>query len=89
MEEQDKRVFQYAERRLKTSESPKGLLVITGGELQIRLDGAGGEGGSVTLLCGPTSSVEREMIRQIEAANPLYKNIPIYLSRFGLRIWDV
>ena len=38
MEEQDKRVFQYAERRLKTSESPKGLLVITGGLL---LAGAG------------------------------------------------
>jgi hypothetical protein len=34
------------------------------------------------------SSQKREMIRQIEDANPLFKNIPIYLSRFGLRIWD-
>jgi hypothetical protein len=27
------------------------------------------------------------MIREIEAENPLYKNIPIYLSRYGLRVW--
>jgi len=27
------------------------------------------------------------MIRDIEATNPLYQNIPIYLSRYGLRVW--
>jgi hypothetical protein len=27
------------------------------------------------------------MIRDIEQENPLFKNIPIYLSRYGLRVW--
>jgi len=27
-------------------------------------------------------------LREIESENPLVKNIPIYLSRYGLRIWD-
>ncbi|HNT78117.1 MAG TPA: GHMP kinase [Anaerolineae bacterium] len=47
-----------------------------------------GEGGSLTLLCPAQSYIKREMLRAIEAANPLYQNIPIYLSRFGLRIWE-
>ena len=29
-----------------------------------------------------------DMIREIEAENGLYKNLPIYLSRFGLRTWE-
>ncbi len=52
-----------------------------------KVNGAGGEGGSVTILCGPHSSVKRAMIRAIEEENALYKNIPIYLSRYGLRVW--
>jgi D-glycero-alpha-D-manno-heptose-7-phosphate kinase len=58
------------------------------GAIGWKVNGAGGEGGSITLLCGDTSSQKRELIRQIEAANPLFKNIPIYLSRFGLRTWN-
>ena len=58
------------------------------GALGWKVNGAGGEGGSITLLCGELSSQKRELIRQIEAANPLFSNIPIYLSRFGLRIWN-
>jgi D-glycero-alpha-D-manno-heptose-7-phosphate kinase len=58
------------------------------GAIGWKVNGAGGEGGSITFLCGDTSSQKRELIRQIEVANPLFKNIPIYLSRFGLRIWD-
>ncbi|MBN1934086.1 MAG: GHMP kinase, partial [Anaerolineae bacterium] len=57
------------------------------GALGWKVNGAGGEGGSITLLCSDISSQKRELIRQIEAANPLFKNIPIYLSRFGLRTW--
>lgn len=53
-----------------------------------KVNGAGGEGGSVTLLCGERSSVKRAMIREIEEENPLYQNIPVYLSRYGLRIWE-
>jgi D-glycero-alpha-D-manno-heptose-7-phosphate kinase len=52
-----------------------------------KVNGAGGDGGSVTLLTGASSHVKRAMIRQIEEENRIFKNIPIYLSRYGLRIW--
>jgi D-glycero-alpha-D-manno-heptose-7-phosphate kinase len=58
------------------------------GALGWKVNGAGGDGGSITLLCGDLSPVKRAMIRAIEAANPLYRNIPIYLSRYGLRTWE-
>ncbi len=58
------------------------------GAIGWKVNGAGGEGGSLTLLCDSRSSVKRAMIREIEAANPFYRNIPIYLSRFGLRTWE-
>ncbi len=53
-----------------------------------KVNGAGGEGGSVTILNGSDRAVKRAMIADIESANPGFRNIPIYLSRFGLRIWD-
>jgi len=53
-----------------------------------KVNGAGGDGGSVTILCGPESHGKRALIREIEGTNPLYKNIPVYLSRSGLRVWD-
>jgi D-glycero-alpha-D-manno-heptose-7-phosphate kinase len=59
------------------------------GALGWKVNGAGGDGGSVTLLCGDRSDVKRALVREIEAENPLYKSIPIYLSRFGLRVWKV
>jgi D-glycero-alpha-D-manno-heptose-7-phosphate kinase len=58
------------------------------GALGWKVNGAGGEGGSITLLCDSVSHVKRAMIQAIEAENPLFKNIPIYLSRYGLRIWE-
>ncbi|NLT72754.1 MAG: GHMP kinase [Chloroflexi bacterium] len=58
------------------------------GALGWKVNGAGGEGGSVTFLCGPSMSTKRAMVRDIEATNPLYQNIPIYLSRYGLRVWE-
>jgi D-glycero-alpha-D-manno-heptose-7-phosphate kinase len=53
-----------------------------------KVNGAGGDGGSVTILCGLLSSAKRAMIREIEETNPLYKNIPVYLSRYGVRVWE-
>ncbi len=58
------------------------------GAIGWKVNGAGGEGGSVTLLCPPLSYVKREMIRAIEAESSPCRNIPIYLSRYGLRIWE-
>jgi len=58
------------------------------GALGWKVNGAGGDGGSLTLLSGPSMSAKRAMIRAIEQANPLFKSIPIYLSRMGLRVWS-
>ena len=58
------------------------------GALGWKVNGAGGEGGSLTLLCGETSWARRSMIREIEQENPAFRSIPIYLSRYGLRTWD-
>jgi D-glycero-alpha-D-manno-heptose-7-phosphate kinase len=57
------------------------------GALGWKVNGAGGDGGSLTLLCGDHSQEKRAMIRAIEQENPLFKNIPVYLSRYGLRVW--
>lgn len=58
------------------------------GALGWKVNGAGGDGGSITLLAGLHSHQKRELIREVESHNPLFKMIPIYLSRFGLRLWD-
>ena len=57
------------------------------GAIGWKVNGAGSDGGSLTLLCGSRSDAKRTMIREIEAENQRYKNIPIYLSRYGLRAW--
>ena len=53
-----------------------------------KVNGAGGKGGSLTILGGPASRSKRQMIKEIEETNPLYRNIPVYLSRYGLRTWE-
>jgi D-glycero-alpha-D-manno-heptose-7-phosphate kinase len=53
-----------------------------------KVNGAGGAGGSVTVLCRSDRAAKRALLRDIQAANPRYQNIPIYLSRFGLRVWE-
>jgi D-glycero-alpha-D-manno-heptose-7-phosphate kinase len=58
------------------------------GALGWKVNGAGGDGGSLTILTGTLSHVKRAMIRDIETENPMFKNIPVYLSRYGLRTWD-
>lgn len=53
-----------------------------------KVNGAGGNGGSVAVLCGPDHTVKRAIVRDIEAANPSYRNIPIHLADHGLRVWE-
>lgn len=57
------------------------------GALGWKVNGAGGDGGSVTILNNDISEVKRAMIREIEQENALFKHIPLYLSRYGLRVW--
>jgi len=52
-----------------------------------KVNGAGGEGGSVTLLCGPSSSAKRRLISSLADVDPLCQHIPTHLSRNGVRIW--
>jgi D-glycero-alpha-D-manno-heptose-7-phosphate kinase len=57
------------------------------GALGCKVNGAGGDGGSVTILCGDVSQEKHAMIREVERENALFRNIPLHLSRFGLRVW--
>ncbi len=58
------------------------------GALGWKVNGAGGDGGSVTILGGPDSALQRQMLSTIKKELPYTQNIPIYLSRFGLRVWE-
>jgi D-glycero-alpha-D-manno-heptose-7-phosphate kinase len=58
------------------------------GAIGWKVNGAGGDGGSVAILCGDVSHVKRTLVREIEQEKELYQNIPIYLSRYGLRTWE-
>ncbi len=53
-----------------------------------KVNGAGGDGGSVTILSELESATKREMLRTIQQKLETAQNIPIYLSRFGLRVWE-
>ena len=58
------------------------------GALGWKVNGAGGEGGSLTLLSGSSPSGKRAMLREIEEIRADIRHIPIYLSRNGLRVWE-
>jgi len=53
-----------------------------------KVNGAGGTGGSVTILSGADRTVQRAMLREVQAAEPRYRNIPVRLNREGLRVWE-
>jgi len=53
-----------------------------------KVNGAGGEGGSLALLGSASSSACRAMVREIEQTSSSYARIPISLSREGLRVWE-
>ncbi len=57
------------------------------GALGWKVNGAGGEGGSLTLLCGEDATHKRGLVREIERASPAFRNIPLRLSLHGLRVW--
>ncbi len=57
------------------------------GALGWKVNGAGGDGGSVTLLCGDDASQARAMLHAVEAACG-YRRIPTRLSTHGVRVWE-
>ena len=52
-----------------------------------KVNGAGGDGGSLTLLSTDSTAGKRAMIRAISRDNPRLLPIPIVISREGLRVW--
>jgi D-glycero-alpha-D-manno-heptose-7-phosphate kinase len=53
-----------------------------------KINGAGGDGGSVTVLASARDAEGRAMIEAIQQDNPACVPIPIALSRDGLRVWE-
>jgi D-glycero-alpha-D-manno-heptose-7-phosphate kinase len=57
------------------------------GALGWKVNGAGGEGGSITLLCGPGTGSKPRLLRALRQADARFQIIPTHLSRHGLRVW--
>jgi D-glycero-alpha-D-manno-heptose-7-phosphate kinase len=51
-----------------------------------KVNGAGGEGGSVTLLCGPDDDRQRALLEDLLRADPLFAVVPTRISRQGLEV---
>lgn len=52
-----------------------------------KVNGAGGAGGSVTLLLKAGAQDKHALIAEVEKAHPDFRNIPIRLAPHGLRRW--
>ena len=52
-----------------------------------KVNGAGGDAGSITLLASDEPGANRAPVRAIVADNPRLVQIPIVISRGGLRVW--
>jgi D-glycero-alpha-D-manno-heptose-7-phosphate kinase len=53
-----------------------------------KVNGAGGNGGSLTILSGSAGKLALNMIREIESAVTEARNIPLVLDQEGLTVWD-
>jgi D-glycero-alpha-D-manno-heptose-7-phosphate kinase len=53
-----------------------------------KVNGAGGNGGSLTILCGPEADAAPELERLLHQADPRFEVVPIDLSVDGLRVWE-
>ncbi len=62
-------------------------IALAHGALGWKVNGAGGNGGSMTILCGPDMSVKRRMLDALRDADPRFQVLPTHLSRGGVRIW--
>jgi D-glycero-alpha-D-manno-heptose-7-phosphate kinase len=54
-----------------------------------KVNGAGGDGGSITLLAGPDAGARRAMLRALATENPALVRVPIAISRDGLRVREM
>lgn len=56
------------------------------GALGCKVNGAGGSGGTVTILTDGNASTKRRLLRALAESG--FRSLPIYLSRLGLRVWS-
>jgi D-glycero-alpha-D-manno-heptose-7-phosphate kinase len=54
-----------------------------------KVNGAGGDGGSITLLCAPDSPSKRRLLGTIRDASTEFEIVPIRLSRHGVRVQEM
>jgi D-glycero-alpha-D-manno-heptose-7-phosphate kinase len=53
-----------------------------------KVNGAGGDGGSVTILCGPGRDDPHRLHGALSDADPSFSVVPTTLSREGVRAWE-
>lgn len=53
--------------------------------LGCKVNGAGGDGGSITVITNGDMSMKRQMLKTLGERS--YQTLPVYLSRQGLRVW--
>lgn len=53
-----------------------------------KVNGAGGQGGSLTILANADDSLRREMLREINSLGEGIRSIPVRLSPTGLTAWE-
>lgn len=58
------------------------------GAIGWKVNGAGGEGGSLSILSPPDWALRKRMIQEIEEQGGGVREIQTYLSRTGLRVWE-
>ena len=58
------------------------------GALGWKVNGAGGDGGSLTLLCGSPQGARRALRQAIQKESPVFSEISIQLDSHGLRVWE-
>jgi D-glycero-alpha-D-manno-heptose-7-phosphate kinase len=58
------------------------------GALGWKVNGAGGDGGSLTVLSGPSAPARRQLIDAVARSGDGWRVIPTRLAREGLRVWE-
>jgi D-glycero-alpha-D-manno-heptose-7-phosphate kinase len=58
------------------------------GALGWKVNGAGGEGGSLTILCDHDMGAKRRLASALAGADALFQHIPTRLSSSGVQVWD-
>ena len=58
------------------------------GAVGVKMNGAGGEGGSLTLLAGKNPHERGAMIEAVLAESPLFRHLPVRLSPHGLQVTE-